>query len=99
MGAVASFLGIGGVVLGIYISRRRRSRSNPEAASRLKIMRELLATKPCNLAEYASALCDSGYDGLDDLSTRNAQQLSQIARSVGMPPGHEGRFVIAVQQV
>ena len=62
-------------------------------------MRQFLADKNCNLVAYAPALLKLGYDDLNYLQRQNPQSLSQIARSVGMPVGHEARFIDAIQQV
>ena len=62
-------------------------------------MRQFLADKNCNLVAYAPVLCKLGYDDLDYLQRQNPQKLSQIAQRVGMPVGHEERFIDALQQV
>ena len=66
------------------------------AASEQRIRQFLAEHK---LARYASSLFDSGYDDLDYLQTKNPQYLSKIAQRVGMPVGHEERFIDALQQV
>ena len=62
-------------------------------------MRQFLADKNCNLVQYAPSLLKLGYDDLGYLQRQNLQNLSQIARSVGMPVGHKDRFIDALQQV
>ena len=60
-------------------------------------MHEFLAE--WNLERYASSLFDSGYDDLNYLQAQDSQNLSKIAQRVGMPVGHEERFIDALQQV
>ena len=68
-------------------------------AARGDIIRQFLADEKCNLVEYAPKLCKLGYDDLGYLQRQNPQKLSKIAQRVGMPIGHEERFIDALQQV
>ena len=62
-------------------------------------MRQFLADENCDLVAYAPALFKLGYDNLNYLQRQNPQKLSKIAQRVGMPVGHEERFIDALQQV
>ena len=63
------------------------------------VIRQFLADENCNLVAYAPALCKLGYDDLNYLQRQKSENLSKIAQRVGMPVGHEERFIDVLQQV